>query len=121
MSAFFKKLKSKAGESLVESLCAILIFTMASIVLFSMVSAANDINGKAKEQDAKNQAHLVAVEKGESTAKNGTGTVTFTLTTGSGDSVQTETIASVPVDVYGGQSDSLFAYFVQTSTTPSGG
>lgn len=117
MTAFFKKLKSKAGESLVESLCAILIFTMASIVLFSMVSAANDINGKAKEQDAKNQAHLVAVEKGE--VKNGGGTVTFTL----GDS--TVKIAEVDVDVYGGQNDSLYAYFVHTesvaATEPSGG
>lgn len=110
MTAFFKKLKSKAGESLIESLCAILIFTMASIVMFSMVSAANDINGEAKEQDAKNQAHLVAVEKGDAASKNGVGTVTITLNTGSG----TKTIANVLVDIYGGQNDSLFAYFVQT-------
>ena len=109
MTAFFKKLKSKAGESLIESLCAILIFTMASIVMFSMVSAANDINGEAKEQDAKNQAHLVAVEKGDAASKNGVGTVTITLNTGSG----TKTIANVPVDIYGGKEDSLFAYFVK--------
>lgn len=106
MTAFFKKLKSKAGESLVESLCAILIFTMASIVLFSMVSAAADINATAKEKDAENQAHLVAVEKGE--VKNGGGTVTFTLGEGTG-AVE---IAEVEVDVYGGQNGSLFAYFV---------
>lgn len=117
MTAFFKKLKSKAGESLVESLCAILIFTMASIVLFSMVSAANDINGKAKAQDAKNQAHLVAVEKGDAASKNGTGTVTITLNEGA----SSRTIAQVNVDIYGGKDDSLFAYFVQTPTTPSGG
>ena len=115
MTAFFKKLKSKAGESLVECLCAILIFTMASIVLFSMVSAANDINGKAMEQDAKNQAHLVAVEKGQ--VKNGSGTVTFTL----GDTPGGIEIAEVDVDIYGGQDDSLFAYFVQVPTTQSGG
>ena len=110
MTALIKKLKSKAGESLIESLCAILIFTMASVVMFSMVTTASEINGKAKEQDEQNQAHLVAVEKGEVASKNGTGTVTITLDTGSG----TKTIANVPVDVYGGQNDSLFAYFVQT-------
>lgn len=113
MTAFIKKLKSKAGESLIESLCAILIFTMASIVMFSMVSAANDINGEAKEQDAKNQAHLVAVEKGEN--KSGEGTVQFVI---NGDND-----LSVSVDVYGGADSSgnsdgsLYAYFVK----PQGG
>lgn len=105
MTAFVRKLKGKAGESLVESLCAILIFTMASIVLFSMVSAANDINATAKEQDAKNQAHLLAVEQGDDDMINGSGTVYFKLQDGTD-------VAAVEVDVYGGQNDSLFAYFV---------
>lgn len=106
MTAIFKKLKSKAGESLVESLCAILIFTMASVVMFSMVSSAADINGKAKEQDEKNQAYMVAVEKGEN--RSGRGTVTFTF----GSNVDLD----VDVDVYGDK-DTLFAYFM----APQGG
>ena len=53
MKQMLNKLKSKAGESLVESLAAILIFTMASIVMYTMVTTASDINLKAKEMDEK--------------------------------------------------------------------
>ena len=116
MKTILKKLKSKVGESLVESLAAILIFTMASIVLYSMVTAAGDINRKAKEEDAENQAQLVAVEQGLPSAKNGTGTVTFSMVTSGGSTVK---IAEVGVDVYGGRNDSLYTYFVQTP--PAGG
>ena len=112
MKTILNKLKSKKGESLVESLAAILIFTMASIVLFSMVSTAGDINGKAKAKDAEIQAHMVAVEKGESAAKTGTGEVTFTL--------NGSNIAKVDVDIYGGKDGSLFAYFIQTETQSGG-
>lgn len=107
MKAIFKKLKSKAGESLVESLAAILIFTMASIVMFSMVSAAGDINKTAKEMDAENQAHMVAVEKGEPEAINGSAVITFKL--------DSTVIATQPVDIYGGQDDSLYTYFIQSA------
>ena len=48
MKALFRKLKSKVGESLIETLCAILIFTMASIIMYSMVTSAGDINRTAK-------------------------------------------------------------------------
>lgn len=112
MGAIFNKLKSKVGESLIESLAAILIFTMASIVMYSMVTTAGDINREVKEMDAKNQAHMLAVEKGLPTSKNGTAKVTFTI--GSGASAVT--IADESVDIYGGENGSLFTYFVQTET-----
>ena len=104
MKAFFHKLKSKAGESLIESLAAILIFTMASIVMYSMVTSAADINMTAKEMDAKNQEHLIAVEKGENSAKNGTAVITFTM--------NGEQIAQSQADIYGGTDDSLYTYFL---------
>lgn len=103
MSKLMKKLKNKRGESLVESLCAILIFTMASIVMFSMVSAAGDINTKAKAMDAKNQQDMVAMEIGDPDARNGQAIITFTFA----DSSINEQI----VDVYGGKNDTLYAYF----------
>ena len=106
MKAILKKLKSKAGESLVESLAAILVFTMASIVMYSLVTSAANINRTAKEMDAQNQAHMIAVEMGEQEAKNGTATVTMTL--------NGETIAQDVVDIYGGQDGSLYTYFIQT-------
>ena len=105
MKAMFRKLKSKIGESLVETLCAILIFTMASIIMYSMVTSAGDINRTAKEMDAKNQAHMIAVEKGEDGAKNGSAVIRFNL--------DGATIAEPTVDVYGGEEDSLYAYFLQ--------
>ena len=118
MNAFVKKLKSKAGESLVETLCAILIFTMASVVLFSMVSAAADINGKAKQKDQENQTNLLAVERGQHSIANGGATVTFTMEVPGTNGNRTEKIAEIPVDIYGGENDSLYAYFVHVE--PSG-
>ena len=108
MKNLFRKLKSKAGESLIESLAAILIFTMASIVMYSMVTTAADINRTAKEMDEANQQHMIAVEMGLPEAQNGSATITFSL-----DGTQ---IAQTPVDIYGGTDGSLFTYFVQDST-----
>lgn len=119
MKSILNKLKSKVGESLVESLAAILIFTMASIVMYSMVTTAGDINMKAKEMDEQNQEHLVAVEKGESpwlNAENAaycSGSVTFTL--------NGSTVASEKVDVYGGEDGSLYTYFFSTRPLPPSG
>lgn len=106
MRSVLKKLKSKAGESLVESLAAILIFTLASVVMYSMVSTSADLNRKVKEMDEQNQQHLIAVETGLDTYMTGTATVTFTM---GGDE-----IAEVDVDIYGGQDESLYTYFVNT-------
>lgn len=104
MKAMFRKLKSKVGESLVETLCAILIFTMASIIMYSMVTSAGDINRTAKEMDAKNQAHLAAVEKGEYSAWNRRVVINFEM--------DNEIFAQPTVDIYGGQNDSLYTYFL---------
>lgn len=106
MKNFLRKLKSKAGESLIESLAAILIFTMASIVMYTMVTTAGDLNLTAKEMDYANQQHMIAVEKGLPDAKNGSAVITFSL--GSTEIAQTQ------VDIYGGENDSLFTYFIQT-------
>lgn len=111
MKSFFKKLKSKAGESLIETLAAILVFTMASIVMFTLVNTAGELNATAKEMDKQNQLHMIAVEKGESSALNGSAIVTFKL----GE----DPIAWANVDIYGGKDDSLFTYFIHT--TPQGG
>ena len=106
MKNLFHKLRSKAGESLIESLAAILIFTMASIVMYSMVTTAADLNRTAKEMDEANQQHLIAVEKGLPGAQNGSADITFSLN-------GTE-IAETNVDIYGGQDGSLYTYFVHT-------
>lgn len=105
MKMWMKKLKSKAGESLVESLAAILIFTMASVVMYSMVTTAADINSVAKEKDAKIQAELVAVESKTGTPRDAT--INLSILDKNGDPVE---VAEVSVDVYGGSGE-LQAYF----------
>ncbi len=116
MRKLIAKLKSKKGESLVESMAAILIFTMASLVLYSMVTTAGDINGKAKEKDRANQIQMVGIEKGDPAVQNGAAIVTMTLeSTG-------QEIAEVDVDIYGGKNEGdLYAYFkyVDPSTVPA--
>lgn len=94
------KLKSNSGESLVESLASILIFTLASIVMFSLFAAAGRINSNAREWDEEAQRQIEAAERAD--VRTGSGTVTITLDGG--------TLASVAVDVYGGE-DALFSFF----------
>ena len=60
-----RKLLNKKGESLVESLVAILIFTMASIILYSMVTTASKINMEAKENDKNIASQLAVAEHAE--------------------------------------------------------
>lgn len=55
---FLKKLKSNAGETLVETLFAILIATFASILLASSTSTAIELNRQARERDEINQKCL---------------------------------------------------------------
>ena len=51
MRNFLKKLRSTAGETLVESMASVLIFTLSSIILLSMVASASRLNRIAKEED----------------------------------------------------------------------
>ena len=109
MHRLFKKLRSQKGESLIESLVSILIFTCASIALYSMVTSAADINRIARDADETSQAQMLIAEQGEGESK--TGTVTISL--GDGESFD------IAVDIYGGVdsegnvNDSLYAYYAQ--------
>lgn len=106
MKQIIKKLRSKTGESLVESLAAILIFTMASIAMFSMVTAAADINKTAKDADRVNQEQMLIAEQGEGSGTPGT--VTMTLDRGAGNDPINVIVADV--DIYGTE-NGLFAYY----------
>lgn len=120
MERIIRKLKSKAGESLVESMAAILIFTLSSIALLSMISASADINRTAKVADEQFQEQMVYVEKAERTdAETGTraktGYVTFT--------VNDDTDHSVAQEVYICQEpnndSALYAYYLAPTPTPT--
>ena len=55
---FLKKLKSQLGETLVETLFAILIATFASILLAGATSTAIELNRQARARDAVNELCL---------------------------------------------------------------
>ena len=63
---FLKKLKSRAGETLVETLVAILISTFASLMLAGATSTAMELNRQARERDRVNQLCLEKLAKEES-------------------------------------------------------
>jgi len=62
MKKFYKKLHSKAGETLVETVAAILVFTFSSIILLSMIAAATKLNTAAKQHDASISTELNIAE-----------------------------------------------------------
>ena len=109
MKKIIRKLKSKAGESLVESMAAILIFTLSSIALLSMISASADINRTAKVADEQFQEQMTVVEKAEITDAQ-KGKATFNL---NGQKV-------AQPDVYICQKDNknaLYAYYLMPEPT----
>ena len=106
MKMIFKKLRSRAGESLVESLAAILVVTMASIVMYSMVTAAADINLAAKRTDQTIQEQMAVAERAET--PDSTGTINMYIKEGGVN----KNVTSMPVNIYG-VDGGLFSYFVQ--------
>ena len=62
---FLKKLKSRAGETLVETLFAILIATFASVLLASATSTAMELNRQARERDKVTQTCLETLSTGQ--------------------------------------------------------
>ena len=70
MKKAIKKLRSKSGETLIESIAAILIFTLASLLFFSMVNAAANINTTTKEADRAYYAQQVLAEAGTNAASS---------------------------------------------------
>ena len=103
MKKLIKKLRSRAGESLVESMAAILIFTLASIIMYTMITAAADINTTAKQVDRTIQEQLVVAERADTATD--TGSVTMTM--------GGKTVLSEQVNIYGGQDGALYSYFAK--------
>lgn len=81
MKALLKKLRSKCGETLIESVAAILIFTFSSIILLSMVTAATNINQTAKRADSEIRNELYVAEAQTDVFKSGGLTVSVPGTT----------------------------------------
>lgn len=115
MKKIIKRLKGKTGETLVESMAAILIFTFSSIIMLSMVSSAADINTAAKKADQEYFEDMVIIELAET--PTGTNTVSFSiLPSGSVSPIS----GSASVDVYSG-TNGMYAYYLSGSSPEGGG
>lgn len=66
-----KKRNMESGETLIESLTAILVFTFASILMLTMVSAGNDINQRLREADGAENTRQFAAEMAEGEKSRG--------------------------------------------------
>ena len=62
MKKLFSRLRGSRGESLIESLAAILVFTLSSIIFLTMVTSANNINRTVKDEYAAFQEQRQAIE-----------------------------------------------------------
>lgn len=93
--------KDKRGESLVETLVAILIFTLSSIALYSTVTSAARVNAETREMDEAIQEQMVIVEN--ASADPAPGNITL----------KTDAEHSIPVNIYIGEpgEDSKFTLY----------
>ena len=110
MKRILRKILSRKGESLVETLCAVLIFTLASVAMYSMIMAAGNINDTAKTVDRQVQSQMLVVEKAEGDGIEQTLTMKITP---KGGSALSETIP-VEVELYQAEDNGLFSYFRST-------
>jgi len=103
------KLKSRLGETLIESLAAILIFTLSSIALLSMLSSSADINATAKEMDDEFQKQLVIAEQADEKYMT-EGIVTFKINKANGK----DETSTVSVSIYHSEDDgALYSYYAK--------
>ena len=73
------KLKSRGGETLTETLVAVLVVSLASAALAALLTAAVNLNQKAKAQDAVLYQAVTEAQFPQGTGLGETGTVTVTV------------------------------------------
>lgn len=94
----FRKLRSRKGETLTETLVAVLLVGLASVVLASMISAASHMSAQALERDTALYNEITVAEAQSSGVQNGSVTVEI------GGSSQNFNVA------YFGEEDQLHSY-----------
>lgn len=122
MKTILTKLKSTRGESLIETMAAILIFTFASILFLSLVTSAANINISVNEADEAFQAQQAAVEATPGAAAPTAAAVLFVDKNNDGVINDDEKIATANMAlVTTGDEDSLYTYYLPVSTPTEGG
>lgn len=107
MKTILTRLKNNRGETLIESMIAILIFTFASILFLTLVTSAANINTTVKEADESFQSQQLAVEKDEVATEPATVSLTKNGTELLTDGDYTNFVVT---DV---EDDALYAYFLK--------
>ncbi len=98
--SFIKKLRERSGETLVETLVAMLVIAFASLLLASMVSASGSIDISVREKDGDFYRGLSAAElkDGAETVADGKVIITY----------ENDTTETYDVNAYKG--DGLYSY-----------
>ena len=99
-----KKLRARSGETLTETLCAVLVMSLSSVLLATMISAASHMNATALEKDSALYSELTTAEEQTDIKEEGTVTVTIA----SNDSKK----VSFPVSYYGDEDGAHTSYAV---------
>ena len=93
-----RKLRARSGETLTETLCAVLVMSLSSVLLATMISAASHMNASALEKDSALYSELTTAEARSATKSepktvevtiNGTKVTFATTYYGGGDSALT--------------------------------
>jgi hypothetical protein len=100
--------RARVGETLVETLAAIVLVTLASIVLITAATTATALNRSADEQSNTIASEVSAAETNNTSYANTTGNVTFKFD----NSAETENVA---VTFVGG--NSVVSYSYENSNT----
>ena len=108
MKQVLNKLKNKAGETLVETMAAILIFTFGSIIMLNMITSAVEINKMAEDADRQYLEDMKAVEMLDHKKP---GDDHFVRIETDKDLLRNPFRPKIPVDVYGSENGTLYAYY----------
>ncbi|MEF9853060.1 MAG: hypothetical protein RR879_06360 [Hydrogenoanaerobacterium sp.] len=76
MKLLVKKLRCSSGETLVETLVAVLVMTCASVLFATMLLSASHMNNEAQQQDIKHYEQISAAEAGNPLAGSKSVTIT---------------------------------------------
>ena len=105
---------NKKGETLVEVLAAILVFTLSSIILYSMVTTASSVNMKAQAKDEAVQNQTKIAEYALEGKTEGEVILTMRKNDGSVIQINGKDSISIPVFIFKDEADdSLYTYYAQ--------
>ena len=77
LKAIKAKFKNSKGETLAETLVAIVLLSLVSVALAAMIGSSSNMNSSAKKYDEKLDRAVAAMESNDASALDGTATVTI--------------------------------------------